>query len=244
MINDPRNILIEKKDDNLPLVWLAIPFGIILGIILVYTILPAILPGLAVSLSGSEPKVFWYLSRAIAIGGYCILWISMMLGLSITSNLAGKGTNRAGVFEIHKFTSLVGLGLASMHALLLLGDQYLKFGLVNILIPFNSAVYRPLWVGLGQVAFYLWLILGASYYVRRQISKIVWRWIHFASFAAFLLALLHGITSGTDSGAIGMQLFYWISGVSLILLLCFRVISSLLKKETEQRLIASVHPPE
>ena len=234
MINAQNNLLLEKKGTNLSLTWLAIPFGILLGVILIILILPGILPGMAVSLAGSEPKVFWYLSRATAIGGYSFLWLSMMLGLAMTGHLAGKGTSKAAFFEIHKFTSLLGLGFAGLHVFLLLGDQYLKFGLYNLLIPFASSVYRPFWVGLGQVAFYLWLVLIASFYIRRQISRSIWRWIHFASFATFLLALLHGLTSGTDAGLIAMQLFYWISGGLFILLAIFRILNSLINRDTNQ----------
>jgi predicted ferric reductase len=208
-----------------------LPLGVGLGLLLVFIVLPNILPGLAASIIGASPKAFWYLSRATAILSYFILWMSMMLGLAITSQLASKGTTRAAIFEIHKFTSLLGIFFAFFHALLLMGDQFLKFGLLNVFIPFASFAYRPLWVGLGQIAIYVWIFLVLSFYVRKLLTKKWWRIIHFASFATYLLALVHGITSGIDTGLLSMQSFYWVSGGLFIFLTIYRILITLLQND-------------
>jgi len=223
------NHIEEKKNPFLNL--LILPLGVGIGLFLIFLLLPNILPGLAVSIIGNAPKAFWYLSRAAAISSYLILWVSMMLGLAMTSQLAAKGTTRAAIFEIHKFTSIMGLFFAIFHGLILTGDQFLHLGILNVLIPFTISSYRPLWVGLGQVAFYVWAILVLSFYVRRQITKKGWRLIHFASFATFLLALFHGITAGTDAGLFSMQSFYWVSGGLCIFLTIYRILNALLKND-------------
>ena len=212
MIINPLSIINNEEKKNPILNLLILPIGAGFGLLLVFLLLPNILSGVAISIIGAAPKAFWYLSRATAISGYLILWVSMMLGLAITNQLAVNGITRAAIFEIHKFTSIMGLFFALFHAFILIGDQFLHLGILNIIIPFASSSYRPLWVGLGQVAIYLWAILVISFYVRRQITKKVWRYMHFASFATFLLALSHGITSGTDAGLLSMQGFYWVSG--------------------------------
>ena len=125
----------------------------------------------------------------------------------------------------------MGLLFALFHALILIGDQFLHLGILNVLIPFATSSYKPLWVGLGQVAFYLWAILILSFYVRRQITKKGWRLIHFASFATFLLALSHGITSGTDAGLLSIQGFYWVSGGLFIFLTIYRILNTMLKND-------------
>ena len=223
------NNIEEKKNPILNI--LILPVGVGFGLLLVFLLLPNILPGLAVSIIGAAPKAFWYLSRATAISGYLILWVSMMLGLAMTGQLAAKGTTRAAIFEIHKFTSIMGLFFALFHAFILIGDQFLHLGILNIIIPFTSSSYRPLWVGLGQVVIFLWVILVVSFYMRRQITKKVWRFIHYASFATFLLALSHGITSGTDAGLLSMQGFYWVSCGLLIFLTIYRILNALLEND-------------
>ena len=84
--------------------------------------------------------------------------------------------------------------------------------------------YRPLEVGLGQIGFYLWLILVGTFYIRKQIGTKAWRAIHFASFLMFLFAMVHGITSGTDTSAGWMQMIYWVSGASLVFLTIYRIL--------------------
>ena len=231
MTNNPLLINNNEEKKNPILNLLILPIGAGFGLILVFLLLPNILSGVAISIIGAAPKAFWYLSRATAISGYLILWVSMMLGLAMTNQLAAKGTTRAAIFEIHKFTSIMGLFFALFHAFILIGDQFLHLGILNIIIPFASSSYRPLWVGLGQVAIYLWAILVISFYVRRQITKKVWRSIHFASFATFLLALSHGITSGTDAGLLSMQGFYWVSGGLFIFMTIYRILNALLKND-------------
>ena len=234
MIQNPLSINNNEEKKNPILDLLILPAGVGVGLIFVFLLLPKIIPGLAASIIGAAPKAFWYLSRASAICSYLILWVSMMLGLAMTNRLAAKGTTRAAIFEIHKFTSIMGLFFALFHALILTGDQFLHPGILNVLIPFALSSYRFFWVGLGQVAFYLWFILVASFYVRRQITKKGWRFIHFASFATFLLALFHGITSGTDAGILSMQGVYLASGGLFIFLTICRIFSALLKNDPLQ----------
>lgn len=95
--------------------------------------------------------------------------------------------------------------------LILMGDKYINYALAQILIPFNRVDYKPIWIGLGQIGFYLLAIVAFSFYVRKRIGHKTWRLIHFISFAVYVLALLHGLFSGTDSPADWATTFYWIS---------------------------------
>ena len=231
MINHPSSTNNNEEKKYPILNVLILPAGVGIGLLLVFLLLPNIIPGMAASIIATAPKAFWYLSRAMAICSYLILWVSMTLGLAMTNQLAAKGITRAAIFEIHKFTSIMGLFFALFHGLILIGDQFLHLGILNVFIPFAVSSYRPIWVGLGQVAFYLWAILVLSFYVRRQITKKVWRFIHFASFATFILALFHGITSGTDAGLVSMQGFYWLSGGLFIFLTLYRILNAMLKND-------------
>ena len=200
---------------------------IIAGVILSVVILPAWLPNLVNSLLGTEPKAYWYLSRAAAITSYGLLWISMVMGVSITNKMAVIWPGGPAARDIHQFTSLLGLGFAFFHGLILMGDAYISFNLVQVLLPFSNASYRPFWVGMGQIGFYLWGMVVLSFYARRLIGQRVWRGLHFLSFAAFATALLHGIFSGTDSGTVWMSGLYWASGSILSALTFYRVVRAI-----------------
>jgi hypothetical protein len=60
-----------------------------------------------------------------------------------------------------------GLALTLLHAAVLLGDEYLNYTATQLLLPFGSTPYRPLWVGLGQAAFYVLIPVTASFYTPR-----------------------------------------------------------------------------
>ena len=131
------------------------------GALFALNVLPLVVPGLAYSLEGSEPKVYWFLSRGSAVAAYWLLWLSVSMGIVITNKLAQVWPGIPPAYELHEFASLLGLGFALFHALVLMGDRYMSYSLAQVLIPFNSTSYRPLWVGAGQAAFYLWAVVAA-----------------------------------------------------------------------------------
>ena len=199
---------------------LAVAFGAFAAAI----VLPTWLPGLSQSLLGGEPKAYWYLSRASALIAYVLLWLSMATGLLITNKLARLWPGGLTAFDLHQFTSLLGLAFALFHALILMGDKYINYSLAQVLVPFNSTGYKPVWVGLGQIGFYLLAIVGLSFYVRKRLGHRSWRIIHYLSFLTFTLALLHGILAGTDTELAGVRIFYWATGASLLFLFVYRAL--------------------
>jgi predicted ferric reductase len=196
-----------------------------LGATLALLVLPVVGPILVGSLTGAEPKAYWYLARVSAMLAYGLLWGSMVLGLLITNKLARAWPGGPTAFDLHEYLSLLGLAFALLHGLILLGDQYIGYTLPQVLVPFAAAGYRPEWVGLGQVALYAWVVVAGSFYVRARIGPQGWRRIHHISFVVFVLALGHGLASGTDSPALWTQGFYLVSGGSLLFLTSYRVLT-------------------
>ena len=198
--------------------------ALLLGAVAGAAALWAWLPGLNASLSGPTPHAFWYLARSSAFAAYGLLWISMATGLLLTNRLARLWPGGPTAFDLHQYTSLLGLACALFHAGILLGDGYLNYTLGQILVPFASTPYRPLWVGLGQVAVYALGLVSLSFYARGRLGPRAWRWVHAVSFAAFGLAMLHGLFSGTDSGLPLIRSFYWATGGSVLFLTCYRIL--------------------
>jgi predicted ferric reductase len=183
------------------------------------------LPALAGSFSGTAPHGYWYISRACAFVAFGLLWLSMLAGLGITSRLARYWPSLPGSFELHRFTALLGLGFAAMHALVLLGDQYINYSVGQLLVPFMSSNYRQAWVGFGQLAIYLLAAVAFSFYVKDRLGIHAWRLIHMLSFALFLMTIIHGLGSGTDSGSLWAQALYWGSALSVLGLSVYRVVA-------------------
>ena len=199
-------------------------FASVVGLLIATLILPFVLPNMAFSLSGDAPKAYWYLSRGTAFVSLSLLWLSMALGLGITNKMARLWPGMPATFAIHEYVSLLGLAFAVFHAVVLLGDHYINFTPLQLLIPFSTTNYRPFWVGVGQIGFYIWLIVVLSFYIRPVIGQKFWRLLHYLSFAMYFMGIFHAIFSGTDTSMAWAQNYYWFSAGSLIFLLFVRVI--------------------
>jgi predicted ferric reductase len=173
----------------------------------------------------AETSGYWYLSRAAGLVGYLLLWAATAWGLVVSTKIA-KGLIPAPFStSLHEFLSLGALAFGGIHALALLGDQYIEFSLVDIVYPF-AASYRPGWVGLGQLGFYLSLALTLSFYVRKRIGPKTWRTLHYLTFLAYALVVVHSLTSGTDTGALLVQAMYLGSGATIVFLIYYRLLSA------------------
>lgn len=196
----------------------------IAGAVIALLVAPTFLPALSQSFQGESPKAYWFFSRTSGFIAYGLLWLSILFGLLMTGKVSPSWPGHLVAFELHQFTSLLGLAFAVFHAFVLLGDRYIGYTLAQVLVPLGSVNYRPWNVGMGQVGLYLTLFITLTFYVRRWITQRVWRLIHYLSFATFLLVLAHGITSGSDSATPWAQALYWFTGGSVVFLTFYRIL--------------------
>jgi predicted ferric reductase len=174
-------------------------------------------PGAVPKLAGSS---LWITSRAAGVTAFLALSLDVAFGLFISTGVADRAIPRARVVEAHRFLSAVTLTLTAVHAGALLGDRFVRFDVLDLLVPFVSE-YRPLSVGLGLLAAYLALVIHQSFAWRKRLGAKLWRSLHYASFAAYAAALLHGVFAGTD--ARGLSGVYLASGSLIGSLLLYRV---------------------
>jgi predicted ferric reductase len=212
-------------------IMMAAAFGVLLAVVLA----PVFSPGLTATLLGPSPKAYWYLSRATAFVALGLLWLSMVFGLLISDKISRAWPGAQAAFALHEYVSLLGLGFAAFHALVLLGDRYIGYQLAQILIPFTAGTYRPFWVGVGQIGLYLWAIISLSFYIKKRIGQPAWRLIHFAAYFNFVVAILHGLTSGTDTASASAQFLYWTFAASVFFLTIYRIASSLFPDDRPAR---------
>lgn len=172
---------------------------------------------LSVFLALDSEQAMWFLTRAAGIMAYLLLWLSTVWGLAIPIKLFGEKLSGDFTFDFHQFISLLSLGFLGLHIVVLTADRYLPFSVAQLLVPFTAS-YRPLWVGVGVIAFYLLLLVTVTFYLRRQIGMVSFRYIHYASFAAYLGAVLHALFSGTDSSLPSVLVLY-ISTFAVVLFL-------------------------
>jgi predicted ferric reductase len=234
--------VLDEFDDlpSMPLSTLAVTLlAAVGGAFGAVVVLPQILPGLSSSLLGPEPKAYWYLARSSAFIAYIMLWASMIFGLIITNRMARVWPGGPTAFDLHQHVSLLGLAVALFHGLILVGDRYIGYTVAQVLIPFAGADYRPAWVGIGQLGFYLLALVSLTFYVRKTIGHQAWRLIHFLSFVVFAMAIVHGVMSGTDGGAWWAAAVYWVTGATTLFLTIYRVLASAFKQARHRDVLAA-----
>ncbi len=143
-------------------------------------------------------QAWWYITRAAGLMSYFLLWLSMVWGMVIPTKFFQGVVEGTFAYDFHEFLSLLGLGFVLLHVIVLMLDQYLPFSIAEITIPFIDS-YRPLWVGLGIIGFYLFLLVTVTFYMRRTIGLKAFRAFHVLSIVGYLGATLHGLFAGTDS---------------------------------------------
>jgi len=162
-------------------------------------------------------QIWWYVTRASGIIAYLLLWFSTILGLAVTSKYLDGMLDRLFTYDFHEFISLLSVGFTLVHVIVLMLDHYMPYSLVQILVPFISP-YRPFWVGVGVIAFYLILLVTITFYLRNKIGRRAFRTIHVLSLVGYIGVTLHGYFSGTDTALASMQILYKVSGLAVLFL--------------------------
>lgn len=127
-----------------------------------------------------------------------LLTASLVLGMATSARLELASGSRFLLQGLHRNISLLVVVFLFVHIATALLDPFAQLGLRDALVPFVSA-YRPLWLGLGVVAAELFVALVVTSLLRPTISLRWWRLIHWASYACWPAAVLHGIGTGSDS---------------------------------------------
>ncbi|MCX5743764.1 MAG: ferric reductase-like transmembrane domain-containing protein [Proteobacteria bacterium] len=140
----------------------------------------------------------WLLSRATGVTAFVALSLDTILGLVMSTRAGERWIKRGHALELHRWLSPVTLALVAGHAIVLLADRYIRFDLIDVVVPFASP-FRTGAVGIGVVAAYLAIVVHASFGLRRRLGPRTWRRLHYLAFVAFLASALHAILAGTDT---------------------------------------------
>ena len=140
--------------------------------------------------------VFWITSRAAGTAALLLSSAAVCVGLLFGGKLV-KG--RPDLRHLHEALSLATIVALVVHAVSLLGDNFLSPSLADITIPFVSGYQRG-WTTLGIVAGWAMIALGLSYYVRDRIGQQRWKKLHRLTALAWIAGLVHSLGEGTDAG--------------------------------------------
>jgi predicted ferric reductase len=167
-------------------------------------------------------NVSWYLIRSAGIMSYILLTASVVWGLALSSRVVKDWSPGILSLLMHSTISWLAVVMGIGHGLLLLVDQYFKYQVADVFIPFIGP-YRPLAVGLGTLTFWISLAVAVSFALRNRLPRNTWKKIHYTSYVGFLLATAHGLLAGSDASHMGFQILLLISVVLVVVMTAYRI---------------------
>jgi sulfoxide reductase heme-binding subunit YedZ len=149
-------------------------------------------------LASAGPSAYWYLTRGTGTIALILLTLSVAFGVANIRRLRTPNVPRFVFDAVHRNVSLLAVAFVCVHILTSVMDGFAPINLIDAVIPFVSS-YRPVWLGLGTVAFDLLLAVGITSMLRRRFGYRAWRAVHWAAYASWPVALLHGLGTGSDT---------------------------------------------
>jgi methionine sulfoxide reductase heme-binding subunit len=151
----------------------------------------------------ASTPALWYLARGSGAVSLCLLTLTVVLGIATSARWATADWPRFVVAGLHRNLSLLAVAFLGLHVASVVVDGFVPIRWLDVVVPFTSA-YRPLWLGLGAVALDLLLAVLLTSLLRVHLGHRVWRGVHWAAYACWPVALLHGFGIGSDNRQLWM----------------------------------------
>ena len=141
------------------------------------------------------PSPLWFIDRSAGEVTLLLMTAVMILGV-VRSSVPGAVPYL--VEGLHVNLAMLTVTFGGLHVLTAILDPYAGLGPPDALVPFIS-LYRGTWLGLGVIAAYLYGATLVSSWPARRLRRPVWIWLHRSMYAAWVLALLHSLGTGSDA---------------------------------------------
>lgn len=148
--------------------------------------------------STAGPSALWYLTRGTGTVTLVLLTISLALGIANVRRAQTDAVPRFVFDAVHRSVSLLALAFLAVHIVTSVLDPFAPIRVIDAVIPFVSA-YRPVWLGLGAVAFDVLIAIVVTSLLRRRFGYRTWRATHWLAYACWPIALVHGLGTGSDA---------------------------------------------
>ena len=143
-------------------------------------------------------QVLWYTTRGAGAVSLVLLSAVVVLGVLSTVRFQAPGWPRFLTTGLHRNLALVTLIFLGLHIVTAVVDPFTHLGWAAAIIPFSS-YYKTFWLGLGAIAAELLAAIVITSLLRESIGRRVWRTIHWLTYAAWPLGVIHGLGTGTDA---------------------------------------------
>jgi predicted ferric reductase len=150
----------------------------------------------------------WYIIRGAGFVAAGLLFLLMISGIGQVTGIIYRYIEPVKVWAIHKAMAIALCVAIALHVGLLLVDHYVKFSLIQVLVPFASHYNNgtklfgiPLGgiaVTLGVLSLYGVAIIVATSLGWIDSKKKTWRLLHYISYLVIFFIFLHALYVGTD----------------------------------------------
>jgi hypothetical protein len=164
---------------------------------------------LPLAVASSNGKLLWYVTRGTGVVALLLLSAGVLLGVMSSTRWHPPRTPRFLILGLHRNVTLLSLAFVVVHVITTVADHFAPIGYQDAVLPFLSP-YRPVWLGLGTVAFDLLLALIATSLLRARIGLQTWRAVHWLAYASWPVALMHSFGTGSDARS------GWLAALALI----------------------------
>jgi predicted ferric reductase len=146
----------------------------------------------------TDDKALWYAMRASGVVLVILLTASTAMGVFSTARAGSVRWPRFATQALHRNISLLASAMLALHIVCAVLHTFVNIRWWDAFVPFLGP-YEPLWIGLGSVATDLLIVIVLTSLVRERLQHRGWRIIHLASYAAWVIGVVHGFGIGTDS---------------------------------------------
>ena len=171
------------------------------------------------------------------------------MGVVATNRIIMTPGHRVLAQAVHRATSFGALAFLIIHIVLEITAKHLEESttqhahVLDAFIPFLSQ-YRTFYMAEGTIASDIIVLLVVTSILRRRFTSSgnAWKWraIHYSSYAALILGVLHGLLAGRK--AIG-SFVYWSYGIVILLVALAVLVRILATSLRNKEIVKSAAPP-
>ncbi|MCL6587464.1 MAG: ferric reductase-like transmembrane domain-containing protein [Anoxybacillus sp.] len=176
----------------------------------------------------SESLSVWNVTRAAGLTSYVLLFLSIVAGMLQSFSQMPPSVRK--IWNIgHQSFGWFGLLFGLVHGIVLTLDRKQGLEWKEIFVPFAASEHSLL-IGIGIIALYAVVIVMVTSDWLKWIGRYVWRAIHYLSFPAYLLALVHSVLLGSDTQYRELTIMYAVTAGIVIMLFILRITQGIARK--------------
>lgn len=173
-------------------------------------------------LAAGNGQALWFVTRGSGAVALLLLTFSVVLGVTGSTRWKTSRWPRFLVLGLHRNVTLLAIAFVGVHVVTTVADAFAPVHLLDAVVPFRSP-YRPVWLGLGTVAFDLLLALTITSLLRARIGARAWRLVHWLAYASWPVAILHSLGTGSDARSAWLPALGLVSGVAVVGAVAWRI---------------------